>query len=235
MPELRRVAFWAGIFAPIFLLLAGIFGNVGGGSPSPFQAPVSELVTYYQENGQTTVISALLNLFGAILLAIFAAGLWQRFCDFDGQEARGWAILGLIGTGSFTAVLMVVGVIQISLAGLAGLDEPAAEGVHASAVMWNAGVLVIGLAAVPLLGGFSMAGLAAPAYGRWLAWTGLVGAGAGVFSALPDAVAPASVVAANLLSVIGQLELPILFLWLIGVSFGMNRTAGAAAPDESKE
>ena len=101
--------------------------------------------------------------------------------------------------------------------------------------MWNAGILAIGLAAMPLLGGFSMAGLAAPAYGRWIAWTGLVGAGAGVLSVLPDAVAPASMLAANLISVIGQLELPILFLWLIGASFGIKRSGRTPVPDESKE
>jgi hypothetical protein len=216
-------------------LLAGIFGNAGGGPPSPFQAPATEVVGHYRENGQTTVISALLNLFGGILVAVFAAGLWQRFCDFDLPAARGWAILGLIGSGSFCAVVLVVGAIQISLSGLAGLDEPAAEAAQGAAVMWNAGVLVIGLAAVPLLAGFSMAGLAAPAFARWLAWTGLVGAGAGVISALPDAVAPASLVAANLLSVVGQLELPLLFLWLIGASFGIKRTGRAAVVDESKE
>jgi hypothetical protein len=99
--------------------------------------------------------------------------------------------------------------------------------------MWNAGVLVIGLAAVPLLAGFSMAGLAAPAFARWLAWTGLIGAGAGVLSVLPDAVAPASLVAANLFSVVGQLELPLLFLWLIGASFGIKRTGRAAVGDVS--
>jgi hypothetical protein len=221
---LSKAAFAAGITAPLFFLLAGIFGNASGAPPSPYEAPAGEFVAYYLENGQSTLISAVLNLFGGILVAIFAAGLWQRFCDFDSPAVRGWATLGLIGSAVFCAVALVAGAIQISLAGLAGVDEPAAEAVHGAAFLWNAAVLATGLAAVPLLGGFSMAGLAAPAYGRWLAWTGLVGAGAGVLSALPDAVAAVSRVAANLLSVVGQLELPILFLWLIGASFGIKRT-----------
>lgn len=172
------------------------------------------------------MISALSNMFGGLLLTVFAAGLWERFCDFfDKTSARGWAILGLIGTGLFLSVLMVVSVIQIALTVMAGIDEPASEALRGAVIMWNAGILGVGLAAVPLLLGFGMAGLAAPAYARWLAWTGIVGAATGVLSGLPDAVAPVAPVLAGLFRLIGQAELLLLFFWIFGVSFGVKRTA----------
>lgn len=226
MPNIRKAAFYCGIAASILFVAAGFFGNAGGATPSPFDTTAAVLTTYYGDNGQSNLISSLLNMLGGLLLAVFAAGLWERFCDFfDRPAARGWAILGLIGTGLFLAVLTVVSLIQMSMTVMAGIDEPAVEALRGASVMWNVGILGVGLAAVPMLFGFGMAGLAAPAYARWLAWTGIVAAVTGLISGLPDAVAPVAPGLSALFALIGQAELLLLFFWIFGVSFGVKRTA----------
>lgn len=234
MHRFNKAGFLSGICATLLLFVAGFFGNAAGGPPSPYQASAGALADYYLANAHSTVIAGILSLFAVVLLAVFAAALWVRFCDFDQPAVRGWTILGLIGTGIFGAVTVVVSLVEISIAGLAQANEPELESIRTLAALWSSGVLGIGLAAVPMLGGFGLAGLAAPAYARWLAWLAVVGAVAGLLSVLPDAVAPASLVTANLLGLIGQLVLPALYFWMFGASFGIKRTEVFEDNDEQE-
>lgn len=212
----------------MLLLGAGFVGNAGGIPPSPFTTSGAGLASYYLENGQSNLGAALINMFGGILLAVFAAGLWDRVNESqDGRPAQGWAMVGLLGTGVFVAVLMVTSFIQISMTVMAGIDQPAVEALRGAAIMWNAGILAVGLAAVPLLFGFGMAGLAAPAYARWLAWAGLAGAASGVAGALPDAVAGPAPVLAAVFRLLGQAELLLLFMWVFAVALGFRKARAA--------
>ncbi|MGQ0679669.1 MAG: hypothetical protein ACT4OM_08460 [Actinomycetota bacterium] len=230
MPELQRVTRWAGLGAMLCLLVSGFFGKIAGGPPPPFASSPEALVGYYLRYADSTVISALLSMIGVALLAIFAAGLWERFCN--DARARVWGLVGLIGIGTFSAVSAVVAMTQMALAGLARLERPPVAGVQLGVELWAAGLAATGVAAAPLLAGFGMAGLAAPAgqvHARWLAWVGLVGAGAGVARAMPDAVAAVSTVAADLFGLIGELQLPLLYLWLTGVSLALGRRPRCAS------
>ncbi len=209
-----RIAGIAGLAAAALMVAGGVLGNLGGMPPGP-GAPAAQVTSYYRTSGQATLFSAVANAFSAIALLLLAGGFRM---SLSARAQEGWTRLGFAGGGIFAAMLIVVSAIQLALP--ASVSEPAAA--VALATVWQAGVAMLGVSMVPLLVGFGVSAIQAESWPSWTGWIALVGAVAGSIGSLAAAL---SGPVAGIASLLGFIQYPALFLWLVGSSLAITRPA----------
>lgn len=215
MPQHRMVAA-AGVGTSALLLIGGVAGNLG--RYTSFN-PAS-LTEYYRTYAGAVAVSAYANLLAAVLLAAFGAGLWAVLRTSE-TEAEGWGLLGAVGGAAAAIVVVTTSAVQLALPVAADLAAP--DVVFGFHLLWESLVGVIGVAAAPFLVGFSVAARRRGLLPAWLVWVGLVGAGAGMVYALPVEAFGAPTVASIARELIGSLQYPALFVWLIGAGVVLGR------------
>ena len=213
-----RLAALAGIGGVTLLGLAGLLGNVG--LPPNLDAPGDVLAAHYTEHDQTTLLSGYANALAALLVLVFAAGLLAFVRTGQAEPDSDWSVVGLLGAVGLATVILVVTAVQLALplAARESGGEPGA--VRGLLALWNAGVGLIGAAAAPFLVGFGLAGRRGGVFPRWLAWLGFTGAAAGVVGAYP----------ADVFLLVGLLQYPALFVWLLAASVRMLRAGEKVVP-----
>lgn len=214
--QLDRMASAAGLAAAGTMLIGGVAGNINGGPPSPAAGP-APAAYHYSVAGDAAQISAYANALAAVLVVVFAAGLWRRLPSHRGAQA--WPLTGVVGAGMLGVMLLVVSAVQLALPRI--VDAGGAAALFPVFVLWGSAVPLVGVAAVPLLVGFGLSGR--PAGGGWLMWVALAGAGAALVGALPvDAITDAAG-ARHAVELIGAVQYPALFAWLVGASLLLRR------------
>lgn len=209
---------------------AARFGNAGGGVPNPFEAEAGDISGHYAEHGTLIATSGYLYCLAAILLLVFAAGLTTRFRESAAEDARGWALTGLAGSAVYSVLLLLVGLLQLALVGMAR-REGAEDSVAALAIVWAMSIVVLVPASVPLLVGFGMAGRRSGQLSGLLTGFALAGALLGL-APPPEVVGPLSPVAASLLFVLSELQPWLLVIWMVGTAFVIRRSLAESEPEQ---
>lgn len=216
--------------------LAARLGNAGGGVPNPFEAPAGEVAAYYADRATFTATSGYLYFLAAVCLVVFAAGLRTRLAAPGENDIRGWATAGLAGAGLYAVLLVLVGLLQLALPGVAQ-REGAEEFSAGLAVVWAMAVVALVPGSVPLLLGFGVAGRRSGLFSGMLSGLALAGALLGLVPP-PEVVGPLSPAAASLVFVLSEFQPWLLVLWTLGAAFVVRRpeiAAGQAAEPEVRE
>lgn len=215
MPQHRMVAA-AGVGTSLLLLIGGVAGNLG--QYANFDP--AGLTEYYRTYAGAVAVSAYANLLAAVLLAAFGAGLCAVLRTSE-TATEGWGLLGAVGGAAAAIVVVTASAVQLALPVAADLAAPAVVfGLH---LLWESLVVVIGVAAAPFLVGFSVAARRRGLLPAWLVWVGMVGAGAGMVYALPVETLGAPTVVSIARGLVGSLQYPALFAWLVAVGVILAR------------
>lgn len=213
----------AGLTAVLFAHFGARFGNAGGGVPSPFEARASEISEYYAGHATFTAVSSYLYGLSVICLVVFAAGLWSRLSETGSPEVRAWSAAGLVGSALYSAIVLLLALVQLSLLGLAAREGSSPDVVAGFAVVWVFTAALLVPASVPLLLGFGMAGRSSGRFSGLITAFALIGAGLGLVPP-PEVVAPAVPALAGLFFVLSELQPWFMVFWLLGVSFVIRRS-----------
>lgn len=213
----------AGLGAVLFAHFAARFGNVAGGTPSPFDARAGRIADYYLEQSTFQSVSAYLYGLAAICVIIFGAGMWTRICDSHEGEARSWAMVGLAGSAVYAILLLVVSLLQMGLVALVHREGYSPEMVAGLATLWAIAVSLLVAGSVPLLLGFGMAIRKSGAFSGLLANFALGGAILGVLPP-PEVVGPVSPFLTSLFFVLSEFQPWLLVFWMLGTAFVIRRS-----------
>lgn len=221
----------SGLGAVLFAHFAARFGNVRGGTPSPFDAPAGEIAAYFGDHSTFQSVSAYLYGLAAICVIVFGAGMWRRLCDTDHDDARAWAVVGLAGSAVYAVVLLVVSLLQLGLVGLVHREDFSPEMVAGTAILWAVTVTLLVPGSVPLLLGFGMAIRRSGAFSGLLANFALIGAILGLLPP-PEVVGPLSPFLGSLFFVLSEAQPWMLVFWMLGTAFVIRRSDRPVEEDD---
>lgn len=217
----KKVVPISGVLAVLTAYFAARLGYAGGGVPSPFEAPAGEIVSYYRDYSTFTAVSAYLYALSAILLVVFAAGVWDRLSSSGPGDTRIWAIVGLAGGAVYALMLLLVSLLEFGLVGLAQRDD-SAEALAGLSVLWVIATALLVPASVPMLLGFGMAYRRSGIFSGLLANFALMGVAFGLLPP-PEVIGPVSPEAASVGFVLSQIQPWMLVLWMLGTAFVLRR------------
>lgn len=213
----------AGLGAVLFAHFAARFGNVKGGSPSPFEASAGTIADYFSDQSTFQSVSAYLYALAAICLIVFGTGMWRRIFAAGSDDARSWAVVGLAGSAVYAVLLLLVALWQLGLVGLVHRDGFSPEMVAGLAILWAVTVTLLVPGSVPLLLGFGMAIRRSGAFSGLLANFALIGAILGVLPP-PEVVGPLSPFLGSLFFVLSEAQPWMLVFWMLGTAFVIRRS-----------
>lgn len=226
----HRMAGWCGLAAVALMALGGAAGNAGG-PPSPV-APAPRIAAHFAAYGAATLLSAYANVLAAVALLVFASGLWCLVRAARRDTVTGWNLVGLLGAVAVAMNILSVSAVQMALP-LSAATSQSPDTVQGLFSLWNSWVMLIGVAAVPLLVGFGLAGLRSRLIPPWLAGVGFVGAAAGLIGAFPVSAFIADSPLGGLVALVGLLQYPALFLWLLAASISVLRRGRPMVGEDS--
>ena len=218
-----KAAWLSGLATVVLANVAARFGNAGGGVPSPFDARPGDVAGYYADHSTFTATSGYLYGLAAVCLVIFSVAVWDRLCRRERSEARLWALVGMTGAAIYAVLLLILGLLQLALVGVALRDGASSQVVTGLAVVWAGAAVLLVPGSVPLLLGFGMAARRSGAFSGLLCFFALCGAALGVLPP-PEVLGPLSPVAANLAFVLSEAQPWMLVFWVLGTAFVMRRT-----------
>ena len=190
----------------------------GTGAPS-YGAPIEEVLAYYSANrGAVAVASGLVALYLPLLL-VFVTGL-HGLVERRGGAGADWSRLASAAGATFSAIFVLVNVLQIGVALSAGeLAEPTS----AFELVWRAHAAAFALA-LPMLGTtFIGAALAAHASGLTPAWQRLLGLVGGSLL-LAAGVGNVAIADGSALIFAGLLGLAAWLVWLLATGVRLVRS-----------
>lgn len=218
----RRAASLAGLGAVLLANIAARFGNVGGGVPSPFEAPAGDIAAYYADHSTPSAVSGYLYGLAAICLVVFSVAVWDRLGDSGVSEARSWALVGMAGSAVYAALLLLLALLQLALVGVALRDSASEQVIAGLAIVWAVAAAMLVPGSVPLLLGFGMAARRSGAFSGLLSSFALIGAALGV-APPPEVLGPLSPALASFFFVLSEFQPWMLVFWALGTAFVLRR------------
>ena len=164
----RNLTPLAGALFVVFVIVT--FGAVWGDTP-PGDASGSEVISYYQDNGTTGMVAAVMLALSAVPLLVFASAVRERLQATlrEGSVLPGVAFgAGIVGAAGFTAAASA----HFAVADYADELQPAA----AQAVNTIDADLFLAFSTgiVTLVLALSVAALRSAVLPRWAGWAGIV-------------------------------------------------------------
>ena len=165
---LRRWLALCGVAAPVLIVLA--FTAVGGKTPDD-NASAAEVVSYYRDHKNASMIAALMLTIGAVLLVLFAARL-REVLRGDGLGSGALPIAAYGGVLILAAGLLSLAAVHFALVQAA--DHRFATPAQTLNVLDNNDffVMIGGMALLMLAAG--IATVRRPVLPRWLGWAAIV-------------------------------------------------------------
>jgi hypothetical protein len=190
----------------------------GTGAPT-YGAPIEEVLAYYSANRDAVAVASGLVALYLPLLLVFVTGL-HGLVERRGGAGADWSRLASAAGATFSAIFVLVNVLQIGLALSAGeLAEPT----PALELVWRAHAAAFALA-LPALGTtFIGAALAAHASGLTPAWQRLLGLVGGSLL-LGAGVGSVAIAGGSGLIFVGLLGFAAWLVWLLATGVRLIRS-----------
>jgi hypothetical protein len=175
--DATRLAPLSGVAATVLVVAS----TIASGTTPAADAPVSEVVSFYEEHGTGQIASAVLLSGGALFLLLFAATLATAFRR--SEATRGPTILFLSGAAVLAVGLSIFASLSLALGDLQGdVDDTTLRALNVLSQTMVFPV-TLGVSACMLGAGFAV--LRSSVVSRWLGWVALA---CGLVAAVPSHV-----------------------------------------------
>jgi hypothetical protein len=211
-----NTARWAGVAGVLFVVLFVLGFLTAGDVPGGDEDSDDEVVRYYEDSGNQSMlitVAYMLIASGLAFVAFSGLGLYSPMRAAEDTVARHSANLGIAASILTAAAISAGGIAFATVAaGVSFQDDPVDAGVARFLVHFGYGSILVwgGLASAASIAAFSLAGQRLALVPQWLAWLGYLAAVVLLFAIvyLPMIALPIWVLVASIRLLVQRAEIP---------------------------